>query len=104
MQRAWILVGVMGLLGAIGCSKAPPQVTEDTTTDVGRAASPSIVPKDASRQAEKLAAQIDPRPECNVFREQMREAGHGSPAAAATHMAFQEARKAAREAGCLEGQ
>ena len=95
---------MVGLLGALGCSKTPPQAEGHATASIGEMAAPSIVPKNASRQAEKIVARIAPGPECEVFREQVREAGKGSPAAASTHMAFQEAMKAAREAGCLEGQ
>ena len=90
------------LLVLNGCSRDPstPTLANPEDSSLERA-SPSIVPKDASRQAAKLLATIADRPECEEFRTAILEASAGSPAAGTTQMAFIEARKAAREAGCL---
>lgn len=65
------------LLGIGACSKSPSETATDAAKAVSEMAGPSIVPKDASRQAEKLVAGIDERPECDTYRQQIREAGLG---------------------------
>ena len=91
----------LAMLLAAGCSKAPKEKVADAGGAAGGQGTISIAPKDASRQAERLIAKIDPRAECERFRVAIREAGQGSPASGKTQMAFSTARRAADEAGCL---
>lgn len=87
------------LLGA--CARDPTPLESDSEQSASERAAPSIVPRDASRQAAKLLATIDDRPDCEEYRAAIREASVGSPAAGTTQRAFIEARNAAREADCL---
>ncbi len=95
-----MLMAVLGI-AVTACAKVPaPRVTDEEDSSSARA-SLSIAPKNASRQAAKMLATIDDRPDCDEFRVAIQEAGAGSPVAGTTQRAFIEARKAAREAGCL---
>lgn len=59
-----------------------------------------LVDKDASRQAQGLVAMLADRPECEVFKTRLLDAGKGPPADGATQWQLAHARQDACTAGC----
>ena len=85
---------------ASACSKSVTESAVDSASAVGTKLMAPLVQKDASRQAEALAQRLADRPECEVYRNRLREAGKGPPAAGATQLAIVEAYQDAGKAGC----
>ena len=61
-----------------------------------------LVQKDASRQVEGLIRNLENRPECDTYKERLREAGHGSPYEGATESVIVRTYDAAGKAGCVK--
>jgi len=74
----------------------------DAGQAVGRKVMDPLVPKDASRQAEGLIRTLEPRPECDVYKDRLREAGRGPPAAGTTQWMIGQTYSAAGKAGCVK--
>jgi hypothetical protein len=83
-----------------GCSKSPVESTVDAANAVGAKLLAPLAQKDASRQAEALIRKLADRPDCEVYKDRLREGGHGSPYAGVTQLALIEAYQDATKAGC----
>lgn len=89
---------ISAALGA--CSKPAVESTMDSANAIGAKLLAPLEQKDASHQAEGLIKMLEDRPECQAFKDQLREAGKGPPAAGATQNAILKAYEAAKQAGC----
>ncbi len=87
-------------LSMIGCSKSPVQSASDTVQSAAGSVLAPLNPNDASKQAENMIRLIEDRPECDMFKQRLREAGKGPPAAGTTQVAILDAYNAAKAAGC----
>jgi hypothetical protein len=59
-----------------------------------------LAQKDASIQAQKLIDRLEDRPGCEVYKQRLRDAGQGSPAAGTTQLSIIHAWQDAAAAGC----
>lgn len=85
------------------CSKSPTDVIVDGATAAGHKIMDPLVQKDASAQAERMITLVvADRPECELYKTHMREAGKGSPYAAMTQKGFVTAQQEACKAGCCK--
>ena len=99
LERRWQLSVVLLVLGA-GCSKPAGEVVTAAADAVGQMAVLSVVPQDASRQAQKLLDKIADEPRCDEFRERILAAGSGPPASGKTQMALSQTMRDTRDVGC----
>jgi len=75
----------------------------DAANAVGQKVMEPLVLKDASGQAERMITLVvADRQECETFRARMREAGKGSPYAAATQRQFIQVQQDACKANCCK--
>ncbi len=81
------------------CSKSPTDAAVDAGTAIGHKLLDPLVLKDASAQAERMVAYLSDKPECEIYRARMREAGRGSPYEATTQRGFVQTQQDACKAG-----
>jgi len=94
-------VGVVSLtLVLAACSKSPVDSALDAANALATRLMAPLVQKDASMQARKLIDKIGDRPECEVYKQRLREVGKASPYEATTQRALQSAYEDAGKAGC----
>jgi hypothetical protein len=91
-------VAVVFILAA--CSKSPVDSGIDAANAAATRLLAPLVQKDASMQARKLIDKLEDRPECEVYKQRLREAGNASPYAATTQRALVTAYQDADKAGC----
>lgn len=87
-----------------GCSKSPVDAGMDVLNSITKHFMSGIVQKDASRQAIGLISLLADRPECEVYKSRLREAGKGSPYEGATQLQLNQAYMDAGKAGCGKAQ
>ncbi len=86
-----------------GCSKSPTDAINDGATAIGHKLMDPLYLKDASAQAERMITMVLlDKPECEVFKTQMREAGKGSPYEATTARGFVITQQEACKANCCK--
>jgi hypothetical protein len=61
----------------MSCSKSPIDSTVSTANALAAQWLAPLVQKDASHQVEGLIRTLDDRPDCQIYIERLREAGHG---------------------------
>jgi PBP1b-binding outer membrane lipoprotein LpoB len=84
-----------------GCSQSTVQATVDSANAAGTKLMSGVVQKDASTQVEGLIRNLKNDPDCDVYKERLREVGHGSPYEGATQSAIVRTYDAAGKAGCV---
>ena len=87
-----------------GCSKSPADVGVEAAQKTAKQLLATINPKDASSQAERMVSLLANRPECDVYKAQLREADGGAPAEGATQRNLVVAYDAAGKAGCVKAE
>jgi hypothetical protein len=87
-----------------GCSKSPVETGVDAAQSAIKQAMAPLNPKDASAQAERMVLLIQDRPECDLYKGLLRDAGRGPPAAGTTQLNLVGAYDAASKAGCVKGE
>jgi hypothetical protein len=101
---ALLLLACGTVIGLLSCSKSPTDVAVDTANAVGHKLLDPLVLKDASAQAERMVAYLSDKPECEIYKARMREAGKGSPYEATTQRGFVQTQQDACKAGCCKPQ
>jgi hypothetical protein len=100
MRRlTWV---AQAFLALASCSKSPPEAVGVAAENVGQRLMQPLVQKDASAQARRMTEVLSDKPECEVFKQRMREAGKGSPYEATTQRQFVQAQQDACAAGCCK--
>jgi hypothetical protein len=95
------LFGAMAFAFALlACSKSPLDSAIDAANKLATRLVAPLVQKDASMQARKLIDKIEDRPECEVYKQRLREVGKASPYEAMTQRDLQSAYQDAYKAGC----
>jgi hypothetical protein len=84
------------------CTKSPGDAGVEAAQSAAKQAMAPHYPKDASAQAERMVALIQDRPECDLYKGLLRDAGRGPPAVATTRLNFIGAYDAASKAGCVK--
>lgn len=84
------------------CSKSPFTAVVDATEAAGQRIMQPLLHKDASIQAKRMTELLSHKPECEVFKERMTEAGQGSPYEGATQWKLVHAQQDACAAGCCK--
>lgn len=74
-----------------GCSKSPADSAIDAANSLATRLIAPLLQKDASMKARKLIDKLADRPECEVYKQRLRQVGKASPYAATTHLALQNA-------------
>lgn len=97
------LAMLLSMLPLVGCSQSPGEAFNSTVTAAVRPLMQNLVEKDASRQANALISLIANKPECEVYKQALREAGKGAPADGSTQWKMAHARQDACNAGCCTG-
>jgi hypothetical protein len=101
--RRLLLAAIASAAALAGCSKSPTAVVVGASDNVGQRLMQPLVQKDASAQAKRLTELVlSDKPECEVFKERMREAGMGSPYEGATQWKLVHAQQDACAAGCCK--
>jgi hypothetical protein len=95
-----VLLASIALLA--GCSKSPVEAGVQKAQTTAKQLLAPLNPKDASAQAERMVALIADRPECDLYRDLLRQAGRGPPAAGTTQLDLVGAYDAASKAGCVK--
>ena len=100
-QNAASSVGVFALtLVLAACSKSPVDSALDAANALATRLMAPLAQKDASMQARKLIEKIENRPECEVYKQRLRDVGKASPYEAMTQRDLQNAYQDAYKAGC----
>lgn len=84
------------------CSKSPIDTAVSAANSLGTKIMAPVMQKDASHQTEGLIRTLDNRPECQVYIERLREAGHGSPYDGGTEYVVVHTYDSAGKAGCVK--
>jgi hypothetical protein len=96
------LLVVASVVLIAGCSKSPV----DAGVKAGQSGAKQLLaplnPKDASAQAERMVSLLADRPECDLYRDLLHQAGRGSPTAGTTQLDLVGAYDAASKAGCVK--
>jgi hypothetical protein len=93
--------GLTAILTA--CSKSPVDGAIDAANSTATKMMRPLAPTDASEQAERMIKLVLlDKPECQPFKDQMREAGKGSPYEATTQKRFIQAQQDACRVGCCK--
>ena len=82
------------------CSKSPVDTAIDAANTLANRLMAPLVQKDASMQARKLIDKLEDRPECEVYKQRLRDVGKASPYEGATQLAISHAWQDAGAAGC----
>jgi hypothetical protein len=94
---------MIAALMVCACSKSPMDVLAHSATAVGHKIMDPLMQKDASAQAERMITLVvADKPECEIFKTHMREAGKGSPYDATTQKGFVTTQQEACKAGCCK--
>jgi hypothetical protein len=96
---SYVMVSAVALSA---CSKSPPALVAAAAETAGQQLMQPLVQKDASSQAERMTELLSDKPQCEVFKERMREAGKGSPYEGTTQWALVHAQQNACAAGCCK--
>ena len=96
----YLAVTMAAAQGLAACSQSSINSAVDTAGATTQHIMAPLVQKDASRQAQKLIDMLADRPECELFKLRLREAGEGSPTSGATEYAMTHAFDDAGKAGC----
>jgi hypothetical protein len=95
------LIGAIVLASiAMACSKSPVDSAMGAANSLATRLVAPLMQKDASMQAGKLIDKIEDRPECEVYKQRLREVGKASPYNATTQRDLQSAYQDAYKAGC----
>jgi hypothetical protein len=94
-----VLIPTFLTLLIAACSKSPVERGVEATTGLIKQAMAPIYPKDASAQAERMVLLLADRPECDVYKAQLRDAGRGPPTEGTTQRNLVVAYDAAGKAG-----
>ncbi len=97
---AALALGTAALLSS--CAKSPTDAAVDAATAVGHKLLDPLVLKDASAQAERMVGFLADKPECEIYKMRMREAGKSSPYEATTQRGFVQTQLDACKAGCCK--
>jgi hypothetical protein len=101
-MRALIAAIAVSVFLVTACSKSPIESAVDVTNKAAQKLMAPLAPKDASKQAEGLIHNLDLRPDCAVYIDRLREAGHGAPADGATQWAIAHIYDNAQKARCVK--
>lgn len=93
---------ILSSVAIAACSKSPSAVVAATTNAVGRRLMQLVVQKDASIQAKRTAELLSDKPDCEVFKQRMMEAGKGSPYEGTTQWKLAHTQQDACAAGCCK--
>ncbi len=102
-MRQFRLLTLVAPLVLIACSKSPGEAIYAATTAATRPLMQNLVEKDASHEVDGLIALVANKPECEVYKQSLREAGKGSPYEGSTQLKISHARQDACKAGCCTG-
>jgi hypothetical protein len=102
-MRCFTLLTLVVLLALAACSKSPGEALYAATTAATRPLMQNLVEKDASHEVDGLIALVANKPECEVYKQALREAGKGSPYEGSTQLRISNARQDACKAGCCTG-
>jgi hypothetical protein len=103
IQASRLLLRTVVIVSAVvlaGCSKSPVDAGIDALNSLGKIFMSGIMQKDASKQANGLILLLADRPECEIYKSRLREAGLGSPYEGATQWKLEHAYEDAGKAGC----
>jgi hypothetical protein len=101
--KMWRVTSVMmGALAFTACSKSPSQSIAAATETAGRRLMQPFVQKDASIQAGRMAEMLSDKPECEIFKKRLVDAGKHSPYEGATQWELAHTQKDACAAGCCK--
>lgn len=90
-------------LALSACSKSPSEAVATAAKAAGMHLVQPLAQKDASAQAKRMTEMVlSNKPECAAFREQMKEAGKGSPYEGATQWKLVHTQQDACAAGCCQ--
>jgi hypothetical protein len=84
------------------CSKSPTAVVVAAANAFGQHLMRPLVQKDASDEAKRMTELLSDRPECDVYKKRMLEAGRGSPYAGITQWKIVHTQHDACAAGCCK--
>lgn len=101
-MRKLTIVLIIACCAATGCSKSAVDATVDTANKVGTKLISGVVQKDASTQVEGLIRNLKNSPDCDVYKERLREVEHASPYEGATQSVIVRAYDAAGKADCVK--
>jgi hypothetical protein len=104
-KQSKTLLPVLGLTvcALASCSKSPVDTAIDEANKAGAKIMQPLVQADASSQAERMIKLVLlDKPECQPFKDEMREAGKGSPYEATTQKLFIQAQQDACKVGCCK--
>ncbi len=99
-----LLLACGAITGLSSCSKSPTDTAIDAGNTVGHKLLDPLVLKDASAQAERMVANLSDKPQCEIYRTRMREAGKGSPYEGTTQRGFVQTQQDACKADCCKPQ
>jgi hypothetical protein len=100
MQLAMcVIVTAMALAS---CSRSPSEAVETAAEAAGHRLMQPLLQKDASVQAGRMAGLLSDKPECEVFKKRMVDAGKHSPYEGTTQWELVHAHKDACAAGCCK--
>jgi hypothetical protein len=97
-----LLLSTTAIVLIAGCSKSPVDAGVQKAQSAVKQDLAPLNPKDASAQAERMVALIANRPECDLYRDLLHQAGRGPPTAGTTQLDFVGAYDAASKAGCVK--
>lgn len=101
MRGLIVLVAMSGCILA-ACSRSPAQALVEADEALSQRLMGSLVEKDASHQTNALIRNIDDRPECEPYIDELRRAGRGSPYEGATEWTITHTYDDAQKAGCVK--
>jgi hypothetical protein len=84
------------------CSKSPSAVVAGAVNSFALHLMQPIVQKDASGEAKRMVQLLSDRPECEVYKRRMLDAGRGSPYAGMTQWKIVHTQRDACAAGCCK--
>src|ERR1700685_270015 len=102
-KKTAALIGAIVLAFIVGaCSKSPVDSGIGAANSLATRLLAPLVQKDASMQAGKLIDKVEDRPECEVYKQRLREVGKASPYEATTQRDLLTAYQDAGKAGCVK--
>ena len=102
-MRRFTLVVLLAPLTLAACSKSPGEALYAATTAATRPLMQNLVEKDASHEVDGLIALIANKPQCEAYKQALREAGKGSPYEGSTQLKISHARQDACKSDCCTG-
>jgi hypothetical protein len=101
MRALIVLVALSGCILA-ACSRSPAQALVETDEALSQRLMGNLVETDASRQTNALIRNIDARPDCQSYIDELRRAGRDSPYEGATQWTITHTYDDAQKAGCVK--